>query len=271
MKKLLLTMACMLPATGAFAQDCTPAHEFETITPGVLTHAVVTYMPYSGIDDTGKAIGVEGDLLHEIAKRECLTVKSIPVDSAASMNYVISGRADVTTGGYYRTAEREKVVSLSAPLYLDQMGIVSKDGTSSIAALEGQTVGVIQGDLWVADLKKVYGANLKPYPALSQMIQDLDAGRLSALITGYSVAATAQSQGQLSDLKIEVAEPDERVGASVNAGQGSFPLSKRNPELLAAFNANIAAMHEDGTVKAALENYGLDASASETGEPRLLD
>lgn len=108
------------------------------------------------------------------------------------------------------------------------------------------------------------------YPALTQMIQDLDAGRIDAVITGFSVAVTAQQAGQLSGKQITVVEPDERVGASVNAGQGAFPLSKRNPDLLAAFNANIADMHADGTIKAVLEEYNLDPSASETGAPRLL-
>lgn len=271
MKRMLIaTAAYIVVAHGAYAQDCKPAHDFKTVSPGVITHASVTYMPYSGISPSGEADGVDGDLLKEIAKRECLTVKTIPVDSAAALNYVISGRADVTTGGYYRTAAREKVVGLTDPLYVDQMGIVSKEGLSSFSALEGKTVGIIQGDLWVADLKKVFGPQLKTYPALSQIIQDVDAKRLDVLITGYSVAVTAQQHGQLKGMQIKVADKDERVGASVNAGQGTFPISKRNEEMMKAFNDQIKSMHEDGTIAATLKRYGLDPSAAETGAPRLL-
>lgn len=271
MKKLLTAISCLIPIGAAYANDCVPAHEFETRTPGVLVHAAVTYMPYSAIDENGQATGVDGEILKAIAKKECLTLKTIPVDSAAAMNYVISGRADLTTGGYYRTAARAKVVDLSDPLYVDQMAIITKSGVSSFDELEGMSTGVIQGDLWVSDLKKVLGRDLKPYPALSQLIQDVDSGRLDALITGYSVAVIAQQQGQLQGMEIMAAEKDTRVGASVNAGQGAFPMSKRNEGMLKAFNENIAELHENGTIKAILEKYSLDASASETGAPRLLN
>ena len=68
-----------------------------------------------------------------------------------------------------------------------------------------------------------------------------------------------------------LAARDDLGGASVNAGQGAFPMSKRNEGMLEAFNENIAELHENGTIKAILEKYSLDASASETGAPRLLN
>jgi polar amino acid transport system substrate-binding protein len=270
MKMTGMLFAALLIPTVSQAADCTPKHKFQTVTPGVLTQAATTYMPFSAIDTDGNPTGVDGEIVKEIARRECLTVKAIPVDSAAAMNYVIGGRADLTTGSYYRTAERAKVVDLSNPLYLDQMGIVSADGWSSFKQLEGKRVGTVQGDLWVADLKKTFGANLKLFPAQPALIQDLEAGRLDAIIVGYAVAKTAQSKGQLQKYKAAVAEKDERIGASVNAGQANLPMSKRNEGMLTAINENIADLHKEGFIKKALEKYGLDPSASETGEPRLL-
>ncbi len=265
-----ILFAGLLASTVAQAEDCTPKHKFKTITPGVLTQAATNYMPFSAIDTDGTPIGVDGEIVKEIAKMECLTVKAIPVDSAAAMNYVISDRADLTTGSYYRTAERAKVVALTNPTYLDQMAIVSANGSGSFKELEGKRVGAVQGDLWVADLKKVFGTGFKAYPAQPQLVQDLEAGRIDAMIVGFAVAKTVQAKGQLTKFKAAVADKDDRIGASVNAGQANLPMSKNNEEMLNAINEDIAELHKSGFIAKALEKYGLDGSASETGEPRLL-
>jgi polar amino acid transport system substrate-binding protein len=265
-----ILFATLLASTVAHAEDCTPKHKFKTIAPGILTQAATTYMPFSAIDTDGTPIGVDGEIVKEIAKMECLTVKAVPVDSAAAMNYVISGRADLTTGSYYRTEERAKVVALTDPTYLDQMAIVSATGTGSFNELEGKRVGAVQGDLWVADLKKVFGTSFKGYPAQAQLVQDLEAGRLDAIIVGYAVAKTAQSKGQMTRFKAAVAEKDERIGSSVSAGQANLPMSKNNEDMLKAINEDIAELHKSGFIAKALEKYGLDGSAAETGAPRLL-
>ncbi len=49
------------------------------------------------------------------------------------------------------------MLGLSAPLYLDVMGIISKPGYATVGELEGKRVGTVQGYLWVNDLKKVLG------------------------------------------------------------------------------------------------------------------
>lgn len=265
-----ILLSVMLSAGIAQAQDCKPTHEFETIEKGVLTTAIVTYMPYAGLAPDGLPTGVEGEILKEIAKRQCLTIKTAAIDSAAAMNYIIGGRADIVSGGYYRTAERTKVVNLSNPIYVDQMAIVSKEGYPDFNAVDGKKLGVVQGDLWVADLKKIYGANLKPYPAQPGLMKDLETGRLDAIILGYAVVADAQSKGQLTGFKPIAAPKDERVGPSMAAGQGTYPMSKKNEAFTTMINETLADLHEEGFVKKALEQYGLDASAGDTGEPRLL-
>jgi ABC-type amino acid transport/signal transduction systems, periplasmic component/domain len=263
-------LALLLSAGIAQAQDCKPTHEFETIEAGVLTSGIVTYMPYAGVAPDGLPTGVEGEVLKEIAKRQCLTIKTVAIDSAAAMNYIIGGRADIVSGGYYRTAERTKVVNLSDPIYVDQMAIISKDGIADFDTLKDKKLGVVQGDLWVADLKKLLGSNLKPYPAQPGLVNDLENGRLDAIILSFAVLADAQSKGQMKDFVAKVAPKDERVGASAAAGQGTYPMSKKNEAFTKMINDTLADLHKEGFIKEALEKYGLDPSASETGAPRLL-
>lgn len=260
----------MLSGQIALAQDCTPKHTFTTIEPGTLTVAVTTYSPHSYLDDSGAMKGIDGDIATEFAKRECLKVKAVAVDPAAAIQYVLSGQADITTGDWYRTAERAKVMNLSAPLYTDQMGVYSKEGFTKVSELEGKQVGTVQGYLWVSDLKTLLGASLKLYPNSVNMQQDLFAGRISVAVDGYSTGVVAEQKGALKDVKVKVAAPDERVKATKEAAQAAFPYSFNAKELGAALDANIEAMHADGTIVTILKSYGLDGTAGDTGAPRLV-
>lgn len=263
--------ALTLAAQASFAQDCEPQHEFTTITPGTLTVAVTTLIPFSWLDDSGTPKGVDNEVALEFAARECLTVTPIAVDPAAAIQYVMMGQADIAVGNWYRTAERAKVMKLSAPLYTDQMGIYSQDGLSTVADLEGKQVGTVQGYLWVSDLKKLLGDDLKLYPSSVDMQQDLKAGRIEIGIDSYASGVAAEQQGALDGIQIMVSEPDERVRATVDAAQSGMPHAQKATEFGAALDAVIGDLHEDGTIAKILESHGLDPSASDVGEPRLIE
>lgn len=260
----------LISTSFAAAEDCTPKHKFETIEAGTLTVAVTTYPPHSYIDDSGVMKGIDGDIANEFAKRECLKVKAITVDPAAAIQYILSGQADVTIGAWYRTAERAKVLNLSAPLYTDQMGIYSKEDFKNVSDLEGKPVGTVQGYLWVADLKTLLGDSLKLYPNSVNMQQDLKSGRIAVAVDGYSTGVVAAQQGALGDVKVNVAAPDDRVKATKEAAQTAFPYSIKAKELGEALDADIADMHSDGTIVKILKAHGLDGTAAETGAPRLV-
>jgi len=276
MGKILIATSVLMGATAlvsaaANAEDCKPKNTFTTVEPGVLTVAVTTYAPYSYLSPEGEAKGVDGDIANKIAALECLKVKAVAVDTAAGIQYVLSGKADITTGDWYRTAERAKVMNLSWPLYNDQMGIYTKEGVEEVKDIEGKNVGTVQGYLWVADLKKLLGSNLKLYPNSVSMQQDLAAGRIDVGIDGYSTGVVAKKSGAMPNIEVKVAKSDARVKATTEAGQGSFPYSKKNPELGVALDADIKFLHENGAIKEILTANGMEASAGDVGEPRLID
>ena len=264
---VLLTTFASAPTS---AQTCTPKHTFTTVEPGFITNAATVYAPYSMIDDAGNMTGIDGDILHAIAALECLKVKAIPVDASGGIQYVISHKADTTSGDWYRTAERARVVNLSAPLYVDQMAVYSTAGWDDISQFEDKTVGSTLGNLWNNDMKKVFGDRLKLYPTSVAMQQDLVAGRIVVGVDGASIGVVSQKAGELKGIKIEIIKPDKRVAASQEAGQGTFPMTKANTDMLKAFDEDIKTLHEDGTIDKLLVKYGLSASASQTGEPRLI-
>lgn len=267
-----LAVACLLalPGAAALAQSCTPTHKIDKlVNPGKLTVAIYEYPPFSVT--TGNEIGgVDGDILKNVAKAACLTIQAEVVDPAATIQYVISGKADIAGGDWYRTAERAKVLGLSYPTYLDQMGIYSKDGVSTVGAMIGKQVGTVSGFLWVTDLQKLLGTNLHLYPNPVALAQDLEAGRIQIGVDSYGTGAYAQKKGGYPGIIIKVAEPDPRVRASAEAAQANLLYTKDNASLGSALDADIQEMHKDGSIAKFLSSFGLDPSGAETGPPRVV-
>jgi polar amino acid transport system substrate-binding protein len=266
-----LAAAVFVCCTNTASAECVPAHKFKTIVPGVLTISTMIYPPFDVPQNDGDFTGVEGDLLKKFADKECLKIKTESVSFAAAIQYITTGRADVSAGQWYRTGERLKAVGLTNPIYLDQLGIYSKEGFTKLTQLEGKQVGTVQGYSWVPDLQKVYGDNLKLYPTPVAMAQDLEAGRLDVGLDSAPLGLyEQQKKGAYKGLQIRVGEPDSRVGASVVPAQVGFAYTKSNTALGTALNDDIAEFHKDSTITKTLQSYGLDPKSADVGAPRLI-
>lgn len=270
-KVAAVVAAGLLVATAAAnAQDCKPAHQFKTLEAGKLTVAVYDAPPFLSADSQGNISGADGDILKTIAGRECLSIKAIVVDPAATIQHVLSGKADIAAGDWYRSVERAKVFGLSYPTYLDQMGIYSKAGLSDISDLVGKQVGAVTGYIWVPALQKLLGADLKLYPNAVALAQDLANGRVEVAVDSFGTGTYAQTKGGYTGFQIKVAKPDERVPVSIEPPQAALLYSKDNSELGQALDANIQDLHKSGEMVGILKANSLDATSGDVGEPRLV-
>jgi len=259
-----LTACGASTSAGTVSAACKPAHQFSTVTKGTVTLATYDLPPFTKIQ--GKELtGVEGDILKAFAKKECLSITVNSMATAAVIPTVQAGRADIAAGDWYRTAKRAEIVSLSDPMYTDQMAFISKDGFTKVSQLEGKKVGTVDGYLWVEDIKKVLGGSLNVYSTTLNMNEDLKAGRIAVGIDSYG-----SGKFNNPDLKVEVTESDPRVAASQQGAQASFPVPKDNAALLAALNADIAELHSSGEMAKILIAHNLPGSAADTGAPRLI-
>lgn len=266
----LAVLAATLGISSAWGEDCKPAHPFTTIAPGKLTVAIYEYPPFTTATSDGAIGGVDSDIAKRFAAANCLTVMAVVVDPAATIQYVLSGKADVATGDWYRTAEREKVMGLSYPTYLDQMGIYSKTGLSKVDDLIGKKVGTVSGFLWVAELQKLLGANLSLYPNPVALAQDLAAGRVEVGVDSYGTGVYAQKRGGYAGIQIKVAEPDPRVQASIQAAQANIIYNKANADFGKALDDAIEQLHKSGQLAEILKSHDLDPSGADVGEPRVV-
>ncbi len=262
--------ACGGNDTAGSASDCTPAHsDLKTITEGELTVASYDYAPAT-ILDGDNVTGMEGDLINEIAKLECLKVTvSTSGGAGAVIPSVQSKRVDIGSGNWLRTKERTKIVYMSTPLWSDPQAIVSKSGLTS-DNLEGKMIGSVAGNLWNDSMSKWLGDKFKIYQDDESIYGDLKAGRIDAL-----VASSASANYRFKDAPIEGAtvvdvKPNANVPQFAAVGQVMLPSSLDNDALGKALDEDIKKLREDGTIKKLLEKYGIDASVGEPGAPTEL-
>lgn len=268
-----LILTCMLPLAAcsagtptadAVSADCTPiVADVTTINEGKLTIQVPEYPPYVSLKG-GTLSGVDGVLLTEVAKKLCLTPDAKTASFTALYESVRTGKADMTAGNTYINDERAELYEVSNPVYSDKMALLTTDGASTIESLQGNAVGTPQGYLWVKDLQNALGAeNVKLYASEDAVYQDVRAGRIAAGVMTFGGASQAVKANSDTELKVVELEPDPRVQASVGAARTAALTPKGNTKLIEAVNLVIQQMHDDGSLKAALEEVGLPGSAAD--------
>lgn len=250
----------------AAADDCTPVvANVSTVNPGQLTMAIAEYPPYISMA-SGSLSGVDGELLATIAEALCLEPNPQTQSFTAIVESVKAGSADLTAGNWYINEERQENFEVSDPVYIDQMVVVSRDGLATLDELQGVKIGTTQGYLWVGDFQTVLGTdNVQLYASEDATYQDIRADRIQGGIFTYGAAQQLLAANSDTTLQIEVFEPDDRIEASVNTPNSAVLITQGNTSLLEAANAVIAQMRADGSLKAALENNGLNPTAADIG------
>jgi polar amino acid transport system substrate-binding protein len=256
-------------STAASNPSCHPAHQVHTIASGELSVAVYSYPPY-GYQSGNQLAGVDGAIINRIAAMECLKVTPVPGAAAAMIPDVQTGRADTAMGDWYRTVPRSKIVQLGAPVYTDQMVLVSKSGVSTVAALKGKAVGSVLGFLWDADLTKLLGSNMKLYPTDEATYADLKAGRIQVVVDTPGASLFELKTHGMSGYKYAVVAPDPSVPTSIHPGQCNYPVSKGNQGLYNAMAADIATLRANGTIARILVSLGFPASSANPGPAAML-
>ncbi|MFE5837980.1 substrate-binding periplasmic protein [Arthrobacter sp. NPDC056493] len=262
--------ACGGSDTSSVASDCKPAHAgLKTLNQGELTVASYDYAPATILNGEN-VTGMEGDLINEIAKLECLKVTvSTSGGAGAVIPSVQSKRVDIGSGNWLRTKERTKIVYMSTPLWSDPQAIVSTKGLTS-NDLEGKKVGSVAGNLWNDSMQKWLGDNFKIYQDDESIYADLKAGRIDALVASSASANYRFKDAPIEGAKVIDVKPNPRVPQFAAVGQVMLPSSLDNDTLGKALDEDIKKLREDGTIKKLLGKYGIDAAVGEPGAPSEL-
>lgn len=153
-----------------------------------------TFAPMGFRDDNGELVGFDIDLSQAVAEELGVTFEYQPIDWSVKEQELNSGNIDMIWNGYGVTPDREKLVLMSDVYIEDTQIIVTKDGTKPIEQLEdliGKKVTTQSSStaLQIMDAqwpKEVLDGieDLVLYPNYNNSFQDLDAGRVDAVVVG---------------------------------------------------------------------------------------
>lgn len=218
-------------------------------------------------------IGFEVDVMAAVARR--LGVRSRMVQYAWS-NLVPSlerGDFDVIANGLEATDERRERILLSEPyfIYAETLTVRTDSNVRSVFDLAGKRVGTLNQTYAHDLLRMLYGDAAKVYEGNEEPYQDLELGRLDAVLLDNIIAdryGCTASRPTLRCLPYDVARGTYVIG-----------IRKADPELKAAIDGVLAAMRADGELEQILTKARLwDARQREPApsegtaiRPRALD
>lgn len=239
------------------------AEELELIEPGKLHVALNGDMPGTGLEG-GRLKGLDGEIMAWVAEQLGLEVEPHMMEWASEIASVRAGRVDAMHGMMAWTAEREKVINISDPIYYVSPVIVQPKGQNwdSVEDLEGSTFGTITGFALIPDLKRIPGLELKLYDTTDAAIRDLMAGRVEAIFADPPLVHWALQQNPdwpLHYAPIKEFHPDYPV---LTGRYGVvFGLNAEADNLLQAINEQIAKLWQSCTNWEIAKKYGMAQEA----------
>lgn len=230
------------------------AEELDTIKEkGVLRIAMSgAYPPFNFVNEKNEVVGFDPAIGTEIAKRMGLETEIITTAWDGIIGGLLANKYDAIVGSMSITEERDKVVDFVGPYYTTKRAVFTKkdSGITSVSQLGDATVGVTLGETH-EEWARGQGYKIRTYKGLPELLLELENGRVDVFVADSIAALLAMKANDydfvmLSDLETE------SVGAGIAIREG-------NPELMAAMQAALESMMEDGTyLKIANEWVGGD-------------
>lgn len=233
----------LLAATLAFGAGAAQAERLDDIkAAGELSCANSgSFPPFSFVDESNTVVGFDVDICTEIASR--LGVKANVISTAwdGIIAGLVTGKFDTIIGSIGVTEERAQAIDFSDTYYRSGLGVFVTEGSeiASLDDLQGKTVAATLGELgeqWAQDRG---GWTVRTYKSLPEMLIEVEAGRVDAVIADDIPVLVALKDGKTKVKQLELTEmPQFKIAVATQKG---------NPELIKAINEAIAAMRADGT------------------------
>jgi len=240
------------PTTPAGDEEEADAPEFATLEDGVLT--VGSDIPYPPFEFRrgGELIGLDIDLVNEIASRLGLETNIIDTGFDTIFTQLAGGRYDVVIAASTITPEREEQVNFSDPYYNAQQSLtVNVNETPDIQSVddlsEGDVIAVqggTTGKAWAED-NLPEGIEIRSFPEGPDGYTALEAGDVTGVINDEPTAL-AEIAGREGLELVQQIPTGESYGIAVDP---------ENEELLDAINQVLAEIIEDGTYEDIYSRY----------------
>lgn len=210
-----------------------------------------TFAPFEFQDENGNYVGVDVDLLAEIAKDQNFEYELQPLGFDAACAALESNQADGTIAGMSITDVRKEKYDFSEPYYDSGVVVAVKEDSTvtSYEDLKGKTLAVktgTEGAEFADSIKDEYNLTLKYFDESPLMYQEVKIGGADACVEDYPVMGYGIKNG--NGLKM--------VGEKVQGSSYGFAVSKgKNAELLKMFNDGLKNLKENGKYQEILNKY----------------
>lgn len=148
-----------------------------------------TFAPMGFRDESGKLVGFDIDLATAVCEKLGVKAEFQPIDWDAKEMELSSGKIDCIWNGMSITPERKAGMSLSQAYLNNKIVIMTKDGVSIAKKedLAGHKIGIQAGSAALDAVKadaiyKTVQGDITEYPTYDEVILDMQAGRLDAMI-----------------------------------------------------------------------------------------
>lgn len=246
MKRTKIILLTLLMMIGFFINsESTSAETKETLTIGLDD----TFAPMGFRDEQGELVGFDIDLSQEVGERLDYNFIYQPIDWSVKEQELNSGNIDMIWNGYGVTSERESLVLMSDVYIEDTQIIVTRANSPGIESLEdligkkittqsSSTALQIMEDAWPEEVLDGL-AELVLYPNYNNSFQDLDAGRVDAVVVGGvygNYVVNLRGEENYNVFLDESAVEPMAIG-----------LRKSDTALAEEINETLAAIRADGT------------------------
>jgi ABC-type amino acid transport substrate-binding protein len=228
------------------------------MTPGTLSIGTYFVNPPFEYVSGGQRIGFEVDLMNEIAARLSLAAVFVDTEWETILQQMQAGRYDCIVGGITITPERQRLLAWSTPYMTTTLSLVV-DGRRSpnmrrMADFRNASVGVQAAttdyDIAIRMQRKGEIGSVKVYPfaRIQDAMVDLAAGRITAVMKVYPVAAWLARQTPGLVIAAQVPDDPQPLGIGFRHDQ---------PELLAAVNRTLTDLQRDGSYARLAQKWGV--------------
>ena len=246
--KKIFSLVCIIGLMGAALVSCggDKAKDQAKDDKVLIAATEPTFDPFDTVDENGKLVGFDMDLMNAIAKNQGFKVEYKQFEFDSLIPAIQSDAADMITAGMNGdNPDRRKKVDFSDPYYKSGLVVlVKKDndkikdmdsiGKDSVVASQIGTTGADKAN----ELKEEGKIkDVKINNGYDQCFLMLENGDVNAVIVDKPVAEKIISKNK--NLKI--------VGDTVNAESFAFAVKKGNTELLEKINAGLKNVIADGT------------------------
>jgi ABC-type amino acid transport substrate-binding protein len=251
---LSLAGACSTAPPPAGLRTMTPS----TMTPGMLR--IGTYFvnpPFEYVSD-GQRIGFEVDLMNEISRRLSLSPAFVDTQWETILQEMQDGRYDCIVGGITITPERRRMLAWSTPYMTTTLSLVVDSRRSpnmrSLADFRNASVGVQAAttdyDIAIRMQQRGEIGSVKVYPfaRIQDAMVDLAAGRITAVMKVYPVAAWLARQTPGLVIAAQVPDDPQPLGIGFRHDQQA---------LVAAVNGALAGLQRDGGYVRLAQKWGV--------------